>query len=171
MKSILLTLLCAAVLFGQESVSRIVKLKHVNPDSLFSVLGVLAGKQVRWQPDAKMRIIALNGPASNLDALEEAIHRLDVPQPVEKNVELTFHMMLGSAQAESISVPPDLGDVPFSPAVTATDFTFISYGAVSASFELVGTSPLASNCRPSRPRSTDVSKTRTDLSQIGRAHV
>jgi hypothetical protein len=111
MKSLLLTLLCAAVLFGQESVSRIVKLKHVNPDSLFSVLGVLAGKQVRWQPDAKMRIIALNGPASSLDALEEAIHRLDVPQPVEKNVELTFHLLLGTAQAESISVPPDLGGV------------------------------------------------------------
>jgi hypothetical protein len=30
---------------------------------------------------------------------------------VEKNVELTFHLLLGTAQAESISVPPDLGGV------------------------------------------------------------
>ena len=111
MKSLLLTLLCAAALFAQESVSRIVKLKHVNPDSLFSVLSVLAGKQVRWQQDAKMRIIALNGPASSLDALEEAIHRLDVPPPVEKNVELTFHILLASAQPEGTVVPAELNGV------------------------------------------------------------
>jgi hypothetical protein len=111
MKSLLLTLLCAAALFAQESVSRIVKLKHVNPDSLFSVLNVLAGKQVRWQPDAQLRIIALNGPASMLDALEEAIQKLDVPQPALRNVELTFQMLLASPQGESQSISADLNGV------------------------------------------------------------
>lgn len=107
MKSLLLTLICAVALFAQESVSRMVKLKHVNPDSLFTVLNVLAGKQVRWQPDAQL----LNGPASLLDPLEDAIHKLDVPQPAIRNVELTFQMLLAAPQGESQAVPADLNSV------------------------------------------------------------
>jgi hypothetical protein len=111
MKRILGLILCAAALVAQEPVSRVLMMKYINPERAIPVLCVLAGKQVRWQADSQMKLIVMSGPGELVKALEEAIQKLDVPPPVEKNVELTFHLLLGTAQAESISVPPDLGGV------------------------------------------------------------
>jgi hypothetical protein len=111
MKRLFLMLLCGVALLAQDTVSRIVKVKHINPESATMILNVLAGKQVHWQPDAQMKIIALNGPSDLVKALEEAIQKLDVPQPVVRNVELTFHMLLAAPQGDSAAVPPELAGV------------------------------------------------------------
>lgn len=111
MKRILGLILFAAALLAQEPVSRVLMMKHINPERVIPVLSVLAGKQVRWQADPQMKLIVMSGPGELVKALEEAIQKLDVPPPVEKNVELSFHMLLGSAQGEINSVPPDLSGV------------------------------------------------------------
>ena len=51
MKRLLLTLLCAAALFGQESVSRVVQLKNIHPDSVSAVLHVLSANKAGTSHD------------------------------------------------------------------------------------------------------------------------
>lgn len=111
MKRILGLILFAAALLAQEPVSRVLMMKYINPERAIPVLSVLAGKQVRWQADSQMKLIVMSGPGELVKALEEAIQKLDVPPPVEKNVELTFYMLLASAQPEGTVVPPDLNGV------------------------------------------------------------
>ena len=65
MKQILLTLLCAAALFGQEMVSRVVQIRHVRFDNSLATLGVLApdtkavvrgeGRPVQWRSSGVRR--------------------------------------------------------------------------------------------------------------------
>ncbi len=111
MKRLLLTLLCAVALFGQESVSRVVQLKNIHADSVSAVLHVLSANKVHWKGDANIRVIALNGPPELVEAIEAAIKKLDVPAPAAKNIELTFHMLLASPQGESPATAPELAGV------------------------------------------------------------
>jgi hypothetical protein len=114
MKRLLLTMLCAAALFAQESVSRVIQLRHIHPDGTTAVLDTLAAAKVRWKVDGNLRIIALNGPAELVDAIDAAIKKLDVPRPAPpaaKNIEVTFHMLLASPQGESSAVPQELTGV------------------------------------------------------------
>ena len=111
MKSILLTLLCAAALLAQETTSRVVQLKYIHPDSTNAVLSVLSANMVRYQADGNLRIVALSGPAELVEAMEAAIKKLDVPAPAAKNIELTFHMLLAGPQGDSGTVPPELSGV------------------------------------------------------------
>jgi hypothetical protein len=111
MKRLFLMLLCGVALLAQDTVSRIVKVKYIPPESAIAVLNVLAGKQVRWQPDGRLRIIALNGPADLVNALEEAIQKLDVPPPAVRNVELTFHMLLAAPLGEAPPISQELAGV------------------------------------------------------------
>ena len=111
MKHILLTLFCAGALFAQESVSRVVQLTHVQPDFMRAVLDILAAGKVRWGTDTNLRVIALNGPPELVDAMEATIKKLDVPPAATKNIELTFHILVASAQAGPSNVPTDLNGV------------------------------------------------------------
>jgi len=111
MKRLLLTLLCVSVLFAQEPISRVVQIKHFQPDFASPVLDILSAGKVRWRPDNNLKYIALHGPAELVEAMEAALKKLDVPAPAEKNIELTFHMLLASAQGESSAIPPDLTGV------------------------------------------------------------
>lgn len=111
MKRLLLTLLCAAALFAQESISRVVQVKHFQPDFAVPVLDILSAGKVRWRPDNNLKNIALHGPAELVEAMEAAIKKLDVPAPAAKNIELTFHMLLASPQGESAAISPELAGV------------------------------------------------------------
>jgi len=108
MKRLLLTLLCAAALFGQEPVSRVVPIKHFQPDFAAPVLDILSSGKVKWRTDNQLKNIALHGPAELVDAMEAAIKKMDVPT---RNIELTFHMLLASPQGDSGAIPPDLAGV------------------------------------------------------------
>jgi hypothetical protein len=111
MKNVLITLLCAAALLAQESVSRVVKLHHISAESTSNLLGVLSADKVRWRHDSKLGIVALHGPAGLVDAMEAAIQKLDVPPSPVKNIELTFHMLLASPAGEPAPVPAELTGV------------------------------------------------------------
>lgn len=111
MKRLLLTLLCAAALFGQEQVSRVVQLKHIHPDGTHAVLDILAAGKVRWRTDTVLKIIAMNGPAELVEAMEAAIKKLDVPPPAIRNIELTFNILAAGTQVGTDTVPPDLAGV------------------------------------------------------------
>ena len=111
MKRFLLTLLCAAALFAQEPISRVVQIKHFQPDFASPVLEILSAGKVRWRPDNNLKYVALHGPAELVEAMEAAIKKLDVPAPATKNIELTFHMLLASPQGESPAIAPELTGV------------------------------------------------------------
>ena len=111
MKSLLLTLFCAVALFGQQTVTRIVHLKHIQTDNVKVVVGMIAAGKVDWQPDPRMRLIGLSGPVELVNAVEEAIKKLDVPPPPERNVELTFHILAAGGQAPSSPIPAELNGV------------------------------------------------------------
>lgn len=111
MKRLLLTLLCAAALFGQDAVSRVVQLKYIQPQNTAAVLDILAAGRVRWKIDGDLRIVAMSGPAELVDAMEAAVKKLDVPTQPGRNIEVTFHMILASPQGEAVAVPPELAGV------------------------------------------------------------
>lgn len=111
MKALLLTLLAAAALFAQESVSRVLQLKYIHPDNAAAILSVMSANKVRYQADTGLRIIALNGPQDLVDAIVAAVGKIDVPTPAAPNIELTFHMLLASPQGEAGHVPADLNGV------------------------------------------------------------
>lgn len=111
MKRLLVVLMLGVGLFGQETASRLVQMKNSIPEGSMVLLNVLAGKQVRWHIDPQTKMLAMSGPADLLNAMEAAVKQLDVPQPVGKNVELTFHMLLASGQADGGAVPTELNGV------------------------------------------------------------
>ncbi|MFN0102779.1 MAG: hypothetical protein ACKV2U_11895 [Bryobacteraceae bacterium] len=111
MKQLLPALLCAVALCAQEPISRVVQLRHIHPDPTQAVLDILAAGKVRWRTDGNLRIIAMHGPLELVEAMEAAIKKLDVPAPAVKNIEVTFHMLLASAQGDSPAIPPDLTGV------------------------------------------------------------
>ena len=114
MKRLLITLLCAAALFAQEQVSRVVQLRHIPIGSVQAVLSILSAGKVNFQSDPNLKVIAMNGPLDLVDAMEAAINKLDVPRPgppATRNIELTFHMLLASPQGESPAIPVDLAGV------------------------------------------------------------
>ena len=80
MKRLFLTLFCALAMFGQETVSRVLQLKNIQAEGTNAVLDILSAGKVRWRTDGN-RIIALNGPAELVEAMEAAVIKLDVPKP------------------------------------------------------------------------------------------
>lgn len=111
MKRLLLTLLCATALFAQETVSRVIQLKYIRPENTNPVLDILSAGKVRWRSDNNLGLVALNGPAELVEALEAAIKKLDVPPAAVKNIEITFHILTAGPQAGANAVSPDLTGV------------------------------------------------------------
>ena len=111
MKRLLITLLCAAALFAQEQVSRVVQLRHIPPGSVQVVLSILSAGKVNFQSDPNVNYIAMRGPLEFVDAMEAAIKKLDVPPPAIRNIELTFNILAAGTQAGTDTVPPDLAGV------------------------------------------------------------
>ena len=114
MRRILLSLLLACALFGQENVSRVVKLTHIHAIDTGAVLDILSAGKVKWRTEEGLRIIVMNGPLELVDAMEAAVKKLDVPRvdpPAPKNIELTFHILAASGAAGASEIPPGLTGV------------------------------------------------------------
>lgn len=80
----------------QNTVQRIVEVKHASPDRLRSLLEIFG---IHIKSDHALKTIALSGPAENVKAAEDAIRRLDVPSP-SRNIESTFYMIMASQKPE-----------------------------------------------------------------------
>lgn len=111
MKLLLLSLFLAGALFGQENVSRVIKLTNINPVDTQAVMDIMSAGKVRWQAQDGLRIIVLHGPLELVDAIEAAVKKLDVPRvapPAPKNIELTFHILAAGGTGLTSAIPADL---------------------------------------------------------------
>lgn len=112
-RSLILTVALPVLILPQEApkpsrIQKIIEIKHADPQSLANVLSVFG---VDMRIDAGMKIIAVNGLRESVVALEEAIKRLDVPTPAQKNIELTFHVLQATPGALPDKPPAELDEV------------------------------------------------------------
>jgi len=109
-KLILALLVLALPAAAQEAdrVQKIFEIKHADPQRLANLLSVFG---VGMQVDNAMKIIAVQGRRDSVSALEDAIKRLDVPSPAQKNVELTFHILQATPTQLEDKPPAELEDV------------------------------------------------------------
>jgi hypothetical protein len=106
----------AAFAFAQEApkeaaptgprAQKIFQVKHADVVSLHNAFHNLATVRA----DRNLRVLAVEGTPEAVAAIEDALKRLDVPQPPNRNVELTFHMILAKPGADG-SLPADLAAV------------------------------------------------------------
>ena len=108
MKRLLLIAVMTCVPLIAEDVQKIIELKHTDVGTIRELLTVF-GVQIRAGA-AGSRVLAVSGNKESVAALEEAVKRLDVPQPAKKNIELTVYMILADGEAGG-KVPADLEGV------------------------------------------------------------
>jgi hypothetical protein len=61
--------------------------------------------------DGDLKVISVRAPQPVLDAIDEALKRLDVPQPPAKNIELNAYLITGSPQSSATPLPAELEPV------------------------------------------------------------
>jgi hypothetical protein len=84
---------------------RIFPVKYADVEELANVLGVF-GYWVKANRD--LHVLAVSAPADVMNAIEDAIKRLDVPGAAAHDIDLTVYMVLASEQPASGILPPDL---------------------------------------------------------------
>ena len=95
-------------------VRKLIQVKNVSVNDLARLLAPWGATIV---PDTGTRALAVVGPASAVEAIEEAVKKLDVPRPAPafvriKDVELTAYFLLAKRQAsEAADLPPALNEV------------------------------------------------------------
>lgn len=92
---------------GQEKgwITRIFELKHRDVNSVAEVVGSFG---VRLRVSPRLGVMAVTGPPDVVTAVGEAIKRLDVPEPLPKNVELTVYLLAAMQQAAPEGIPKEL---------------------------------------------------------------
>jgi hypothetical protein len=108
MKRLILILALAVAAWGQPTPDsiRVVEVKQGDPEAITrSITGFI-------RASVSGRMIILSGQPAVLDAFEAAIKKMDVPPPAvppDPNVELTIHVLRGSAtEATGSALPADL---------------------------------------------------------------
>jgi hypothetical protein len=84
------------------------QVKHANVHQLanvFKAFGAIINA------DDELKVISVRAPKEVVAAIEEAIQRLDVPQPPAKNIQLDAYLLIASVQGSSGNVPADLQPV------------------------------------------------------------
>ncbi len=89
----------------REWVQKIIEIKHADVDRISRLIQILGGS-VRADPS--LRVIAVNAPPQTMAAIEDAVKRLDVPPPPQKNIELTVFMLMASPRTDSAPELPEL---------------------------------------------------------------
>ena len=113
--------LCVTSAFGEEEqtsrsdrVSKMLKLEHVDPDSVRELLGYLPAT---LKSDPELGLLVVHGEPSTVEFVEKAVKQLDVPsaRPARyenRNVEITAYLLGASRAADSGSeIPPLLRPV------------------------------------------------------------
>ncbi len=102
--------LCVTGAFGEEKqapesdpVTKILKLDHVDPDSVPKLLGHLP---VRLRSDSELGLLVVHGPPSAVEFVEKAVKQLDVPsarpaRSENRNVEITAYLVGASRAGDS----------------------------------------------------------------------
>jgi hypothetical protein len=121
MKRLLLILaLVAAPLMAQEQkkeeapkepmVQKLFVLKYADPNRVSDIVRLFSGGPALANPE--MHVIAVSAKADAMNAIEDAIKRLDVPSSAPQNIEFTAYLLVGSqSEATAGTVPKDLEPV------------------------------------------------------------
>jgi hypothetical protein len=94
--------------------TKIVEVKHRNPDVLYRVIRALGSgfKGATISSDSEFKTLTIRDFPENIAVMEEAIKRLDVPEPPRPDVELHIHVLIASnAATASGERPSELNDV------------------------------------------------------------
>ena len=92
------------------NVQKVFILKYADPENLRILLSVFGGGLI---PNFEMHALAVTAQPATMQAIEDAIARLDVPAAAAKNLDFTIDLVVGT-DAESpgsASVPKDLEGV------------------------------------------------------------
>src|SRR5438046_618458 len=93
----------------EKTVSKIFELKYADVASVAGVINVF-GAQVHL--NSGLKIIGVNGTASTVEAIGEAIKKLDVPPPPSKNIDFTAYFIIASDKPiRGEEIPPELHGV------------------------------------------------------------
>jgi hypothetical protein len=124
--------LLAALLFGTEPISRAqeapkanekaqtgpvdtrdwpVKMFQVKHANVYQLANVFKAFGAIINADDELKVISVRAPKEVLVAIEDALQRLDVPQPPARNIQLDAHLLIASVQGSSGNVPADLQPV------------------------------------------------------------
>jgi len=108
----------AAMLVAQEgpavpdSVTRMIEVKQNSVDNILGTLRPLFGNMMTITGDSSRHLIIVRGPSAVVNSFAETVAKLDVPAVDAKtaaNVEVTIHLLYGSAKGESnAKVPQEL---------------------------------------------------------------
>jgi len=77
-------------------VQKLFILKYADPIKIQSLLGVLGAGATA---NSELHAVAVSASAETMQAVEDAIKRLDVPTPAPQNIELTGYFLVGSDTA------------------------------------------------------------------------
>jgi len=88
--------------------TKIFQIKYVDPNELRAALSLFRSS-INYSGGG-LRVLSVRAPKEIMPAIEDAIHRLDVPMP-RKDAELTIYVLLASDQAGANPVPAGLQPV------------------------------------------------------------
>jgi hypothetical protein len=91
-----------------QNVRKVIQLKYADPENTISLL-LYFGAQLR--ADRRLKILTVVGTPSQVEAVEEALTKLDVPPPPTKDSEITAYLLLATRQAVQTTLPGELDEV------------------------------------------------------------
>jgi hypothetical protein len=92
-------------------IQKLFLLKYADPTHVANLLGVF---NASVRPDSDMHALAVETTSeATMQAIEEAIQRLDVPSAASKNIEMTAYLLIGgeTAGTEPSAMPKELDSV------------------------------------------------------------
>ncbi|MBZ5724414.1 MAG: hypothetical protein LAP87_05395 [Acidobacteriia bacterium] len=105
------------------SISKLFVLKYADPDRIANLLRVFNAVVT---PNTEMHALAVRGDKESMNAIEDAITRLDVPAAAPKNIDLMVYYVIG-ADGENNLGGPLPKDLDSAVAALKTTFPFKEY--------------------------------------------
>ncbi len=88
---------------------KVIQLKYADPGRIRQLLSSFGGT---IQADEQMKVLAVTGSPALVQAVAEAVEKLDVPTSPTKNVELTAYFLVATPQpTQATDLPPELNEV------------------------------------------------------------
>lgn len=106
-RKLMFLLLAALPLAAQENVpkppvQKLIPLKYADPRTVMDLLRVFDGQII---PNTEMHALAVKATPQSMQAIEEAVARLDTPAAAPKDIELTIHLLVGTDLDGNIGNP------------------------------------------------------------------
>src|SRR5579862_772573 len=101
-RQLMVFFLLALPLAGQDAanplapkppVQKLIPLKYADPNTVMNLLRIFEGNIIS---NTEMHALAVKASPQTMQAIEEAIARLDTPAAAPKDIDLTIHLLVGS---------------------------------------------------------------------------